>query len=478
MELQFQKESLPYMRQVLEEICDQELTQEIRLSEGQPDIGNVVGAWGQVLIRGKQWEDDRVGVSGGVQTWILYSDGESGAMETISCWMPFHQDWDLPITTREGKIWIMPELRQMDARGISERKIMVRANLSLLVKALSPCEATVYSPAQVPEDVNLKVQTEPMLIPAEVGEKFFVMDEEILVPQDQTPVERIIHASLNPHINESKVMAGKLVFRGGADLRVLYENNGVLYQFSVDLPFAQYGELENEFDPDAEVWICPMLTSFDLESGENHTLRLKAGITGQYMVYDCRRQPLVTDAYSTTRRTEIQNETLELPMVSDYKHWEMDVDWAWDQDGEPLEVSFYSDHPREERDGSQLSGRFQVLWKDAEGMLHCSSHKWEQFLPEDGVYMCGLMDVSAHGARVRLCRAKETAKDMEIISGLRLSEAAQKDPNRPSLILRRMGKDSLWDLAKRTGSTVASIMQANGLETEPQTGDMIMIPIL
>lgn len=477
MELQFQKESLPCMRQVLENICDQELTQEIRLSEGQPDIGNVVGAWGQVLIRGKQWEDDRIGVSGGVQAWILYSDGESGALQTVSCWMPFHQDWDLPVTAREGSIWIMPQLRQMDARGVTERKIMVRANLSLLAKALSICEATTYSPTQVPEDVNLKIQTEPMLIPTEMGEKSFVMDEEISVPQDHPPVEQIVHASLKPHISESKVMAGKLVFRGSAELCVLYENNGTLHRFSVDLPFAQYGELENEFDPDAEAWICPMLTSFELESGENHTLRLKAGITGQYMVYDCKRVPMVVDAYSTTRRAEIQNDTLELSVVSDYKHWEMDADWSWNQEGEPIEVTFYGDHPREEKDGCQLSGRFQVLWKDPGGAMHSSSHKWEHLIPENGVYICGATDVSVRGARVRLCRTKELVESMEIVSGLRLAEAAQKDPNRPSLILQRMGKDSLWDLAKRTGSTVASIMQANGLETEPQTGEMIMIPI-
>ena len=477
MELQFQKESLPYMRQLLEDIRDQELTQEIRLAEGQPDIGNVVSAWGQVLIRGKQWEDDRIGVSGGVQAWILYSDAETGALQTVSCWMPFHQDWDLPVTTREGKLWIMPELRHVDARGVSERKIMVRANISLLAKALSPSEAATYSPMQVPEDVNLKIQTEPMLIPTEMGEKSFVMDEEISVPQEHPPVQQIIHASLKPHISESKVMAGKLVFRGSADLCVLYENNGMLHRFSVDIPFAQYGELENEFDPDAEVWICPMMTSFELESGENHILRLKAGITGQYMVYDCRRQPLVVDAYSTTRRAEMQNVTLELPVVSDYKHWEMDVDWSWNQEGEPIEVTCYSDHPREERDGSQLSGRFQVLWKDAEGVVHSSSQKWEQFIPENGVYICGVTDVSVHGARMCLCRTKEDAESMEIVSGLRLAEAAQKDPNRPSLILRKMGKEGLWDLAKRTGSTVAAIMQANGLETEPQAGDMIMIPI-
>ena len=53
----------------------------------------------------------------------------------------------------------------------------------------------------------------------------------------------------------------------------------------------------------------------------------------------------------------------------------------------------------------------------------------------------------------------------------------QPDPGRPSLILRRCGEGGLWPVAKESGSTVEAIRKANGLEGEPESGRMLLIPI-
>ena len=73
MELKFHQTDISCLHRVLEQIKDVELTQEIKLPEGMPDIGSVISAWGQVLIRGKEWREDKVGASGGVQAWVLYA---------------------------------------------------------------------------------------------------------------------------------------------------------------------------------------------------------------------------------------------------------------------------------------------------------------------------------------------------------------------------------------------------------------------
>jgi hypothetical protein len=44
-------------------------------------------------------------------------------------------------------------------------------------------------------------------------------------------------------------------------------------------------------------------------------------------------------------------------------------------------------------------------------------------------------------------------------------------------LLCRSGKDALWDIAKRCGSTVAAIRAANGIETEPMDDRMLLIPV-
>ena len=53
----------------------------------------------------------------------------------------------------------------------------------------------------------------------------------------------------------------------------------------------------------------------------------------------------------------------------------------------------------------------------------------------------------------------------------------QDGSQRPSLILRRAGEEGLWELAKKTGSTVAAIRSANKLQEEPKPGQLLLIPV-
>ena len=64
------------------------------------------------------------------------------------------------------------------------------------------------------------------------------------------------------------------------------------------------------------------------------------------------------------------------------------------------------------------------------------------------------------------------------VTGLQLGEAEAPDPSRPALILRRCGGRRLWDIAKSTGSTVESIRKANGLTDDPESDNMLLIPVI
>ena len=65
-----------------------------------------------------------------------------------------------------------------------------------------------------------------------------------------------------------------------------------------------------------------------------------------------------------------------------------------------------------------------------------------------------------------------------MVKGLELGDLQEADPSRPSLILRSSGGESLWELAKRSGSTVAAISAANGLSGEPSEEQMLLIPVV
>ena len=65
-----------------------------------------------------------------------------------------------------------------------------------------------------------------------------------------------------------------------------------------------------------------------------------------------------------------------------------------------------------------------------------------------------------------------------MVSGITAGERIEPDPGRPSIVIRRKGGARLWDIAKTCGSTVDSILRANGLEEEPDADKMLLIPVL
>jgi len=70
-----------------------------------------------------------------------------------------------------------------------------------------------------------------------------------------------------------------------------------------------------------------------------------------------------------------------------------------------------------------------------------------------------------------------TEQKIPMVTGVAMGELKKKDPDRPSLILKRAGEDRLWDMAKQWGSTVDAIRSANHLQAEPVPGQMLLIPV-
>ena len=80
MELPFEKTVTGFWQQKLYTPVMKEETQEVKLPESMPDIGRLIAAWGQVVLRGKEWRGNGMSVTGGVMGWVLYlPEGEAEA---------------------------------------------------------------------------------------------------------------------------------------------------------------------------------------------------------------------------------------------------------------------------------------------------------------------------------------------------------------------------------------------------------------
>lgn len=498
MELQFEKTVCRYLDQAVREVREQEQTQEIRLSDGMPDIGRVIAAWGQVIIRSKEWRSDSVILSGGIMVWVLYAPEDGTEHRCLEEWLPFRMKWDLPEDAREGQMRASCLLRFVDGRNVSPRKIMVRCGVSGLMEALSPSEAELYMPGQMKENVQLLKRTYPVRLFKEAGEKAFVLDEDLTLPGSCPKPQRLLYCTVQPEITERKVMVDKVVFRGNGNLHILYRSEeGQLHTWDFELPFSQLAQLQENYSADAraDIWMC--VTSLETELDSEGHLRVKYGMVGQYLVDDRTMVELVEDAYSLARDLTTQPRELEMPTVLENRTENIYGEQMIQTDANVVvDCVFLPDFPRSRRTDSgiemELPGLFQVLCYGENGELKSGTARWEGSLQLVADEECrvntgirpqgrpqslvGDGSVTVSGEAVVMVESI-SRRGLPMVTGLELGEPREPDPGRPSLILRRAGADELWTLAKQCGSTVEVIRNANGLQEEPGADRLLLIPV-
>ncbi len=497
MEAMFEGKTLSCVDTVLCQVQNSEQTLEMRLPEGMPDVGQVLTAWGQPILRSKEWREDQVQFSGGMMVSVLYVPEDGSQEQCVQGWIPFQMRWELPESTLEGMMRLRCLTRFVDARSTSPRKILVRAGLGALAEAFAPKEIEAAVPTKRSEDVALLENTYPIRLPKEAGEKLFSLEEELYLPDSAPKLDQLITWHVSPRITDQRVMADKAVFRGSGNLHILYRSDaGQLHSWDFELPFSQYTDLKKEYGSDARMDTALMPTALELEVGENGNLEWKGTMTAQYLITDKEPLTLVEDAYSPTRELTVNQEYITPPAVLENRRENIYGEQTVSANANlTADVQFLPDFPRQRRTetGVELenSGQFQVLYYGEDSRLHAATARWEgtQNIPADENSRISAVPMAAEAQAIAgngqiLMKAElplelTTTADQTIpmVTGVALGDVKSADPGRPSLILRRAGKKRLWDIAKSSGSTMEAIQRANGLTGEPSPEQMLLIPI-
>ena len=498
MELQFTSSGCPHLAVAARDIRTAELTQEVRLSDGLPDIGRVIGSRGQIVLRSKEWQGDQITVSGGIMTWILYAPEDGTPLRCVDTWVPFQLKWETDGTGREGPIRVSPLLRFVDSRNTSARKMMVRAGIGAMAEALYPAETEVYSQVDLPEDIQILSNSYPVRLPKEAGEKTFLLDEDLILPTGAMPVEKLLCYTVTPQLNEVRTAGDKVIMRGTADLHVLYRcPEGKLHAVDFEVPLSQYAQLEDTYGTQAMADVQVGITNLEMDQMEGQQLRLRCGMVAQYLVSDRYLAELTEDAYSPRREVQPRRESLQLPAMMEQRAETVAVRQQLPGMGEAVaDAVFLPDFPRQSKAGDQrmleLQGQYQVLYYAEDGSLQGATGRWEgsMRIPADPDVRMDILVQPQGKARAAVGAAEteltaqykmqlNTASGwgMDMVSGLEVGPLQEPDPSRPSLILCRPEGESLWEMAKRCGSTVGDIRRANGLSGEPEEGRLLLVPV-
>ena len=495
MELQFIQRDWEYLRSNVRQVQNLEQTQEVRLPEGMPDIGRVLCAWGQGTVRSKEWRNEGMTVTGTVQVWALYAPEDGSEPRSMEAELPFTGKWSFPDSKREGVMIVSAAVCHVDARALSSRKMMVRATVGIQAQALEMAQAAVFSPGNLPENVEILQRTYPAVLPREAGEKQFLVDEDLQL--DGIP-RKILACQVQPVVTEQAAAGGRVVFRGDCRVHCLYmDEEDQLRSADVVLPFAQLSELDRDYDKDATAQVTMAVTNVDAQLMEG-TLHLQCGLVGQYVIYERCMLEVTEDAYSPFMPVEPRMDLLALPMLLEQRQEKVELTTEWETAASRVvDVCGVTMQPTVYREGDtaiiEVPGSVQVLYYDEEGNLRCDSRNWggraELMAGENSTVLADLIAMQQPtalimGEKLR-CDSNVTwmmtttaRQEIPMVTGLAVGEREIMDPARPSLILQRMGEKGLWEIAKACGSTVEAIERANGLQGEPQVGQMLLIPVM
>ena len=498
MQLQFSNKTVRYLDIPVQEVKNVEITQELRLTEGMPDIGRILMTWGQVMLRSKQWQSREIGLSGGVKLWVLYLPEDGTEPRVTEGWLPFQLKWDVRDTDREGPVRMMPLLRFADSRSISARKMMLRAGVGVLAQGFCQAEQEIGEPQDAPADVQIRKRTYPVMLPVEAGEKTFLLDEDLDLAAQGISADKMISCTVSPEVTEKRILSNKIAYKGCAGVHLVVRNSeGRIESRNIDLPFSQLVELDQTYGQDAQADIRFGVTELDTDMPENGPMRIKCGMVAQYLVNDRQILEVADDAYSPRRCIDFEMAQLNLPVIVEDKAETIRTEqMITGQQGTVADITFCPDYPLAQRNPGgielKMSGLYQLLFYGEDGSMQSTSSRWEDDLqiPADHSIHTNVMvnavgrpmvqtavDGTSVSCPMMIQMQTGTDQGIPMMVSMEMDSQPSRNPDRPALILRRAGQDSLWEIAKKSGSTVDAVRNANHLTDEPKQEQMLLIPV-
>lgn len=500
MELVFQENPLSYLNRILCERVTQEQTAELIVPDSCSDAQRIVDAFGTVLIRAEECMAGSISVAGAVQAGVLFVT-EEGQVECLHTQIPFSIRQELPDRQEECTMQCACSLRSVDARLLNSRKVLIRAGISCDLQVYAQRQCMVADLEAPASSLQLRRVELPLQMPLALGERSFVLNEELELPAGKPPVERLLRVLYRPQVQEQKAVGSKAVFKGGLTVHVLYEDGeGSLQAFESDLPFSQYTELDSEPE-EGQVQTLLTMTSAETEPETQHDCRrllLSVNLLAQCVVFGERRVKLISDAYCTDAALEPRYNQWEMTGILDRQSFRDTALASADVPAKRVvDAWMYPDEPIRQRSGERVSMELplncSVLYYDADGALQGKLLRpvmnAETMLAEKG--SCRISQVS--GGEI-FCAAGPGGLELRCPVSMEMESYAQEQlralsggeitpeetaAQRPSVLLRRTTQpQEVWEIAKSCRAVPEAILQANELQETLIPADiMLLIPM-
>ncbi|MBR5372385.1 MAG: DUF3794 domain-containing protein [Oscillospiraceae bacterium] len=300
-----------------EPVQEQSIELDYTLPDYFPDFFRLLHCSAEPRITAQKIADDAVQYTLTVRLTVLYLAEQSSAVQAVSQTLHFQRSLPLPADADVSRIRavLRPETAYLNCRAVNPRRIDLRGAVRITAQLACEQQTEVIGHA---EGKYLQTRSEPVTFVSGVTrtEKRFTLTEDLTIAETQPAMLAPLREQVRLRVTETRIVAGKLVVKGEADVQILYTAADGIAQTAAVFPFSQIVEQEglSEQMPCTvtAVQTDRLLTPEANGSGDLRILHLDIQILLQCTCYRSTTAELLSDAYSTRLPCEIARTELSL----------------------------------------------------------------------------------------------------------------------------------------------------------------------
>ena len=505
--VQMERQSITVHETVYDQEVEQPLECDALLPDYCPDIVKMLTCRVDTGILSTALNGERLTIEGVALVHVYYASSAAGICHT-EYKIPFTRSVELRESPLAPMITVTPQVNYLNCRAVNQRRIDIRGAITLAVRIQSARQESVVGDAQ---GGGLHLRKSPVrvmgiLCRTEAG---FALREELECGYGKPPVGTVIRSGARIHLQDYKVIAGKIIAKGELLLHIAYRpvDSDALEIMRYSLPISQILDCEGA-DEDSRCAIRMMVASWEVtpqmdSMGEYRGFVLEAQCKALITAHSQNEMLLAEDCFSTLCEAKTQLRRLPFAHLNHMlaetilHKFSMDlpesIDTVLDMWCEATDT-----HWKQEDGGLRLSAHMTVslFARTAEGEIlyfeNTTVVEYRLATSADAAHIrfdpvCDVLslDYTLTGSAQLDVRAEVALQGclyetlwQEVLGDIRLEETAPKAPPRSGLVLYfAAAGESVWDIAKLYNTAPARIREENALESD-MLGEktMLLIP--
>ena len=507
MDFRLNRETVPAAEVIFSGTQEQPVELDYILPDYCPDIFRLVRCEVEPVVTESAVLGDKLTYELRCTVRILYS-GEDGALQSIEQVRSFTRSAELGRSAADPEVEILPKPGHISFRAVNKRRLDLRGAVSVKLTVTGTRDQEVISDAF---GMNVQLRKSPVRFAA----KKLTASKVTELTEASADMGSIVWSRCTLGPCELKLISGKLLAKGDAEVRLLYSGAepGSVEPMSFSLSYSQIIDMEGvdesyDCQVSAEVLTCELSPVTD-KAGSSRLIRCSLEVRLSCRAVKTSSVMAATDAYSTVfpcevTSSEIRAEQIPVLYSETFRHS------AVIAEGEAVPASVYAMWvtPRnintrlsEDEKGVVITGMltYTAAAKDGSGMLIMpdKDQAFEVEIPVgDELSGAGISaeivpsqvtySISQEGdltAKAELSAKISVTPSASVtaLTEIMIDDSTKKERDGDYAIKLYYGAEGedVWEIAKRCSTSVSAVMEENGLTGERlEQGGMLLIPMM